>query len=76
MKIYLFIYKCKCFDDNVTYAGVSNRRLIKNKKEHAKRNNLKKQFKCRVCDKDFAQKQAMKSRVFTVNNLHLDSRMF
>ena len=39
----------------------------------ARENN---QFKCRVCDEDFAQKQAMKVHVFTVNNLHLDSRMF
>ena len=35
-----------------------------------------KQFKCRVCDKDFAQKKPMKRHVFTVNNLHPDSKMF
>ena len=38
--------------------------------EHAKK------FICRVCDKNFAQKQAMKRHLFSVNNLHPFSRMF
>ena len=60
MKIHVFISKCQMF----WWHG------------YAWRARENKQFKCRVCDKDFAQKKPMMRHVFTVNNLHPDSKMF